>query len=187
MFSPIRFGIPTPARYAVPLLVALALAGCESMSVSECKVADWTRVGMADGATGVNVQRIADYTEDCGKAGIVPNAQAYRRGWDAGIVQFCTPANGWREGVAGNSGKASVCQGQAGYAGFSHYLDLGMQVHRMQEMLQHNAQESNRLQARLEASKSDEEKKNLREDLRHVDREQLRLRRLLTQQQMLAP
>jgi len=178
---------PPPTRTALLMLAAIALSGCESMSVSECKVADWTRVGMADGSTGVSDRRIADYTEDCGKAGVVPNAQAYRRGWDAGIVQFCTPANGWREGVAGNSGKASVCQGQAGYAGFSHYLELGMQVHRMQEMLQHNAQESNRLQARLEASKSDEEKKNLREDLRHVDREQLRLRRLLTQQQMLAP
>jgi hypothetical protein len=174
-------------RIALLIPLAVALAGCESMSVSECKVADWTRVGMADGSTGVGAQRIADYSEDCGKAGIVPNAQAYRRGWDAGIVQFCTPANGWREGVQGNSGKASVCQGQAGFAGFSHYLDLGMQVHRMQEMLQRNGQESSRLQARLEASKSDEEKKNLREELRHNDRENLRLRKLLTQQQMLAP
>ena len=171
--------------WLIPL--AIALAGCESMSVSECKVADWGRVGFADGMRGESDRRIADYTEDCGKAGIVPNAQAYRYGWDQGIVGFCTPANGWREGVAGNSGKASVCQGQAGYAGFSHYLELGMQVHRMQELLQRNGQESSRLQARLEAAKSDEERKNLREDLRHVDREQLRLRRLLMQQQMLAP
>ena len=89
--------------------------------------------------------------------------------------------------MQGNSGKASVCQGQAGFAGFSHYLDLGMQVHRMQELLHRNAQESSRLQARLEASKSDEEKKNLREDLRHLDREHFRLRRLLIQQQMLSP
>lgn len=174
-------------RIALLIPLAVALAGCESMSVSECRVADWTRVGMADGSAGVSEQRIASYTEDCGKAGVMPNAQAYRRGWDAGIVQFCTPANGWREGVQGNSGKASVCQGQAGFAGFSHYLDLGMQVHRMQELLQRNGQESSRLQARLEASKSDEEKKNLREDLRHIDREQFRLRSLLMRQQMLAP
>ncbi len=181
------FRLSPPTRATLLMLVAIALAGCESMSVSECKVADWTRVGMTDGSAGVSERRIADYTEDCSKAGVVPNASAYRRGWDAGIVQFCTPANGWREGVAGNSGKASVCQGQAGYAGFSHYLELGMQVHRVQELLQRNGQESSRLQARLEASKSDEEKKNLRESLRHIDHEQVRLRRLLMQQQMLAP
>lgn len=174
-------------RIALLIPLAIALAGCESMSVSECKVADWTRVGMSDGSTGVSERRIADYSEDCAKAGVVPNAQAYRRGWDAGIVQFCTPANGWREGVQGNSGKTSVCQGQAGFAGFSHYLDLGMQVHRMQELLQRNGQESSRLQGRLEASKNDDEKKQLRENLRHLDREQSRLRRLLMQQQMLAP
>ncbi len=172
---------------ALLLLSTLTLAGCESMSVSECKVADWGRVGFADGAQGVSESRVADYTEDCGKVGIVPNAQLYRYGWDQGIKNFCTPANGWRQGIQGNSGKALVCQGQAGFAGFSHYLEAGLQVHRMQELLQRNAQESSRLQARLEASKSDDEKKRLRNDMHHLDREHFRLRNQLTQQQMLAP
>lgn len=167
--------------------VALILVGCESMSQTECKIADWGRVGLTDGSTGVSDRRIADYTEDCGKAGVVPNAQAYRRGWDAGIVQYCTPANGWREGVQGNYGKSSVCQGQVGYAGFAHYFEAGMQVHRVQDQLQRNGQESSRLQARLEESKNDEEKKHLRENLRHLDRENFRLRNQLTQQQLLAP
>lgn len=171
----------------VLLVAALVLTGCESMSVSECKVADWSRVGAADGAKGESDRRIADYTEDCGKAGIVPNAKAYRRGWDAGIVQFCTPANAWREGTQGHSGKASVCQGQASYAEFSRYLAAGLQVHNTQSQMQRNSRESERLQKRLEESKSDEEKKNLRSDLRQIDREQLRLRNQLTYQQMVAP
>lgn len=176
-------------RVALPLLLvaSLLLAGCESMSVSECKVADWGRVGFADGTRGVSESRIADYTEDCGKAGILPDAKLYRYGWDQGIVQFCTPANGWREGLAGNSGKASVCQGQAGYAGFSRYLNAGLQVHSTQSQMQQNTRESERLQKRLEESKNDEEKKNIRNDLRHLDREQARLRNQLVQQQMQAP
>lgn len=171
----------------LPLLIASLLAGCESMSPAECKVADWGRVGHADGTRGESDRRIADYTEDCGKVGVVPNAQLYRYGWDQGIVNFCTPTNGWREGLQGNAGKASVCQGQAGYAGFARYLDAGLQVHATQSQMQRNARESQHLQKRLEESKNDEEKKNLRNDLRHLDREQFRLRNQLTQQQMLGP
>ena len=169
------------------LVASLLLAGCESMSVSECKVADWGRVGFADGTRGESDRRIADYTEDCGKAGIVPNAKLYRYGWDQGIVQFCTPANGWREGTEGHSGKASVCQGQAGYAGFSRYLEAGLQVHNIQAQMQRIARESERLQKRLEESKNDDEKKDLRNDLRHLDRDQVRLRKLLTEQMLLGP
>jgi hypothetical protein len=168
-------------------VVALALAGCESMSVSECKVADWYRVGLTDGAQGESDRRIADYTEDCGKAGITPNAPLFRQGWNAGIVQFCTAANGWREGVQGHRGKSSVCLGQAGYAAFSHYFEAGFQVHRTQEQMRRNNEEANRLQSRLDASKSDDEKKALREALRHLDREQERLRNQLDQQRMLGP
>lgn len=96
------------------LLAPLLLAGCESMSPTECKLVDWGRVGHADGTRGESDHRIADYTKDCGKVGVIPNAQLYRYGWDQGIVNFCTPTNGWREGLQGNPGKASVCQGQAG-------------------------------------------------------------------------
>lgn len=169
------------------VIASLLLVGCESMSPSECKVADWGRVGHADGTRGESERRIADYTEDCGKVGVVPNAQLYRYGWDQGIVNFCTPANGWREGLQGNSGKASVCQGQAGYPGFARYLDAGLQVHNTQSLMQRNARESERLQRRLEESKNDEEKKNLRNELRHIDREQFRLRNQLTLQQMQGP
>lgn len=174
-------------RNLLLIVLALLLGGCESMTVSECKVADWSRVGAADGANGVSDRRIADYTEDCGKAGIVPNARAYRRGWDAGIVQFCTAANGWREGVLGHSSKAAVCQGQTGYSDFSRYLEAGLEVYRLNEIIQRNSREIARLQERLEASKKDDEKKDIRADLRHLDREQYRLRNLLTQQQFLKP
>lgn len=174
---------------ALPLLLvaSLLLAGCESMSPTECKVADWGRVGHVDGTRGYSDSRIADYTEDCGKVGVVPNAQLYRYGWDQGITNFCTPANGWREGLQGHFGKASVCQGQPGFAGFSRYMEAGLQVHNTQAQMQRNARESERLQRRLEESKNDEEKKNLRNELRYIDREQFRLRNQLTHQQMMGP
>jgi len=169
------------------LLLLVLLAGCESMSESQCRVADWQRVGHADGAAGVAESRLANYSEDCGKIGISPNAQAYRRGWDAGIVQFCTAANGWRQGVEGYSAKESVCIGQAGYAQFALNLRAGLQVHRTNERIRDNNDEIRRLQQHLESTTDDTERKAIRAELYVLDREQYRLRLQLGQLRMLAP
>ncbi len=168
-------------------LVAVLLAGCESMSESECKVADWGRVGFNDGARGEQERRIVAYTEDCGKIGVRPNAQAYRQGWDVGIKRFCTPANGWREGLEGHSNKEQVCVGQPGYEVFARYLNAGMQVYRTQQQIHDNTQEINRLQKKLESNASDDEKKHIRRRLQDIDHDQYRLRNLMGQQRMFAP
>lgn len=169
------------------LLVSVLLAGCASMSESECQVADWGRVGLNDGARGEPERRLADYTEDCGKTGVVPNAQAYRQGWDAGIKRFCTAANGWQEGLKGHADKTQVCAAQPGAQEFARYLSAGLQVHQTQERMRQNTQESNRLQKKLEAATSDDEKRRIRRTLQDIDQDQFRLRMYMGQQQMLAP
>lgn len=169
------------------LLGAVTLAGCETMSVPECQVADWGRVGFADGARGESESRLAAHVESCAQAGVRPNAQAYRQGWDAGIQLFCTAPNGWREGLQGNSGRDSVCRGQSGYEVFSRYLSAGLQVYRTNEQMRYNAAQANRLQRLLDESTKDEEKRRLRHQLRDIDREQYRLRDLISQQQLYAP
>ena len=169
------------------LLLTVLLIGCQSMSESECKVADWGRTGFDDGARGEPERRLADYTQDCGKIGIRPNATAYRQGWDAGIQRFCTAANGWREGVAGNEYKEKVCIGQPGFNVFSRYLSDGMQVYRTNEQINSNIREINRLQKKLESKISDDEKKQIRRQLQDIDRDQDHLRRRLDQQRRMAP
>lgn len=169
------------------MVALVGLSACESMSVSECKVADWGRVGFSDGAAGVASSRIADYSEDCGKAGIRPDVNAYRQGWDTGIAHYCTAANGWREGIQGRAGKESVCQGQPGFNGFARYLDAGLKVHRTQAELQRNSHDISRLEKELEATTKDEDKKRLRAQLKDLDRSQARLRSLLAEQQQWAP
>ena len=171
----------------LPLLAAIALTGCASMSESECRVADWSRVGFNDGTRGESESRLAAYSEDCGKIGITPDATAYRRGWDTGIVRFCTPATGWHEGQQGHMGKVAACQGQPGFEAFSRYFDAGIQVYRTNEEMERNARESTRLQGRLDTSTSDDEKRKARQELRDLDRQQLYLRNRLMQQQMLRP
>ncbi len=168
-------------------VAATLLAGCASMSESECRVADWGRVGLADGSRGERESRLADYTEDCGKVGVVPDATAYRKGRDTGIASFCTATNGWREGTQGHTGKAAACLGQPGYEAFVRYLDAGMQVYRIRTQLEQNDSETSRLQMRLDASTNDDEKRRLRDALREIDHQQFRLRSQMAQQQMMGP
>ncbi len=157
------------------------------MTESECRVADWKRVGLSDGGSGVPEGRLASYAEDCGKIGVEPDATAYRQGWDQGIAQYCTAANGWRAGLEGQSGKAAVCQGQPAFDSFSRYLQAGLQVYETQSRMSRNDDEARRLQRKLEEAKTDEDKRRVREQLRSIDREQFYLRSTLQLQRLSAP
>ncbi|NCP39780.1 MAG: DUF2799 domain-containing protein [Rhodoferax sp.] len=169
------------------LLLLLALFGCASMSETQCQVADWQRVGLQDGAIGMAESHLADYVKDCAKVGVTPDAVAYRKGWDAGILRFCTPANGWREGTQGRHQADAVCRAQSGYERFTYYLSAGLQFHRTGEQIRANNHEMRRLQSLLDTTTKDEEKKQLRFELQQLDWEQFRLRNLINQQRLLAP
>lgn len=169
------------------VLAPLLLGGCASMSESECRVADWGRVGHNDGARGEPERQLAAYTEDCGQSGVVPDAAAYRQGWDVGIQRFCTPASGWQQGLQGRSSKGAVCAGQPGHEGFARALNAGLQVYQTRQRMQSNTQAINRLHKKLESATSDDEKRRIRQQLQDIDREQYRLRGLMGQQQLLAP
>lgn len=168
-------------------LLLLTLAGCESMSPQQCKAADWQRVGYEDGARGEPEQRLADYAEDCGKVGVRPDPGLYRQGREQGLATFCNAPSGWREGTQGRSSKSDACRGRPGDPFYSRAFEAGLQVYRTNEELRRKADESRRLELRLEKSTDDGEKRSLRERLRSLDREQAGLRSLLAQQQRLAP
>jgi len=168
-------------------LSCLMLSGCVSMTETQCQVADWQRVGFADGASGLPESRLADYRNDCAKVGIEPDAQAYRQGWDAGIVRFCTPANAWREGTLGHFQVGAVCRAQADAERFNYYLQAGLELHRTNEKIRANNREIRHLQALLDAATNDDDKKRLRLELQTLDWEQSRLRSLVNQQRLLGP
>jgi hypothetical protein len=86
----------------------LGLASCATMSADQCLAGDWVGQGYSDGASGLSMSRLEAHAEACAKHGVTPDAAAYRSGRDQGLVQFCTPANGFRAGRTG-SGYAGVC------------------------------------------------------------------------------
>lgn len=169
------------------VLLALSLGGCASMTETQCQVADWQRVGLNDGASGVPENHLAAYVKDCAKVGIEPDARAYRKGWDEGIVRYCTPAIAWREGTQGRFQADTACRAQAGYDHFAYYLNAGLQWHRTAEQIRANNHEMRRLQNLLDGATQDDIKNRLRLDLQYLDWEQFRLRSQLNQQRLLAP
>ena len=89
--------------WALSLVVgaALALGACATLSEEECVTSDWRRLGETDGASGKPIGFVAEHQAACSKHGITPDAAAWRAGWDGGITNFCTPANGARLGAEG--------------------------------------------------------------------------------------
>lgn len=108
--------------------VGIALSACQTLSKEECVAADWTVIGETDGTAGHAPQdRFARHVKACAKAGITPNQTAWNQGYQAGLVRYCTPANGLRVGEAGNI-YANVCPLDKSAAFLSGY-NLGKRAH----------------------------------------------------------
>jgi hypothetical protein len=88
----------------VNILLALAflgLSGCASMSADECMMSDWSAVGYEDGARGYTSDRFSQHRKACAKHGVSADFQAYQRGREQGLVEFCQPGRGFTYGVNG--------------------------------------------------------------------------------------
>ena len=90
-----------------PLLYVLAISlllvgGCATMNQSECQTADWNMIGLKDGSTGQLVSYIDNHRRACAKFGVTPDLASYSSGHNKGVMQFCTPRNGFARGRSGN-------------------------------------------------------------------------------------
>lgn len=95
------------------LLAPLALAACATgMSKKECLYADWRAIGYEDGAAGLDAGAISRRRAACAdKARVTPDMEAYLDGREAGLDQFCRPANGFDYGARGQR-YAGACAGR---------------------------------------------------------------------------
>lgn len=83
------------------LLVAVSLGGCATMSGDECVTSDWTAVGYEDGSRGYTSDRFGKHRKACAKHGVTADFQAYQKGREQGLVEFCQPARGFNLGSNG--------------------------------------------------------------------------------------
>ncbi len=96
------------ATFAVIALAAAAVNGCATLSEEQCLVGDWMSIGVSDGAAGYPMSRIDEHGEACARHGVAPNTSLYAQGRERGLLSYCTPNVGFREGREGD-GYAGVC------------------------------------------------------------------------------
>jgi hypothetical protein len=111
-------------------LVALAIAGCATMSESECRAVDWRTIGYEDGVAGYPGDRIALHRKACAKYGVRPDLTLYQEGRQQGLREYCQPSNGYRLGARGG-GYGGICPADLEPA-FVRALDSGHQLYTLQ-------------------------------------------------------
>ena len=89
-------------RRALSSLLLAALAGCASLSESECRERDWGDLGRDDALHGRPPSRLEDHRQACARHGVKPDAARYRSGHAHGLGLYCTPAGGYVSGRRGD-------------------------------------------------------------------------------------
>jgi hypothetical protein len=101
-------------RSLVRLLAAVALlgslAGCASLSKSECLNANWEDIGVRDGANGQPEEYLIQHSTACAKVNVVPDRGAWLHGRERGLERFCQPHRMYGIGEYGGSFDAGICR-----------------------------------------------------------------------------
>lgn len=147
----------------IPTLVILfgliaGLSGCATMNKNECRNADWQLVGFEDGSRGYAMERIGQHRKACAKVDVTPDINAYDRGYQKGVRQYCTPDRGYREGVNGASYQG-VCPTDLAAAFTRAYRD-GKSLYELQQRMDNGTSQLNDYSAeigRLSADVADHE------------------------------
>jgi hypothetical protein len=114
---------------AVSAVSLLTASGCATLNENECRTVDWQTVGYEDGGRGQAAERIGQHRKACAKYGIKADLAAYQNGREAGLREYCRPANGFRVGAAGRS-YGGVCADDLEAA----FLDAYEAGHRLHEL-----------------------------------------------------
>ena len=88
-----------PPRAALAAaLASLALGGCASMSKEDCLAGNWYERGYDDADGGRTFDRLDSHAKACAKVGVAPDETIYATGYEAGLVDYCTPERGYALG-----------------------------------------------------------------------------------------
>lgn len=75
------------------------IAGCATVSKSECETRDWRNIGLRAGAAGYGEERYTEDLEACQKHGIPVDREQWMDGHARGLERYCTAHNGYVQGA----------------------------------------------------------------------------------------
>lgn len=94
---------------SLPIIGSIVLlSSCATLTKEECMVGNWQTIGYNDGVAGYYSDRLASHTKACAKASVAPDYQAWERGRQQGLKQYCTVSNAYNIGKRGRT-LNSVC------------------------------------------------------------------------------
>ncbi len=156
------------------LALSALLNGCATMSADECKVANWSDVGLRDGLEGAALSKLDARVKDCAEAKVTVDTPRYLQGRDQGLLQFCQIEKAVPLGLKGGS-YSGVCpipvDGE-----FRRRFRLGRDVFDARQAVRNLESNINGAEDRLRAAPNDEDRRRAREALRDLDFEIRRAR-----------
>lgn len=139
---------------------SLLLAGCATLSESQCVASDWRTVGYSDGLKGVPASQLLKHQNACVKHGVVPDRDEYLAGWNEGIEQHCQPDNGFAVGERG-AGYNNLCPEHLQEAFYAAYQDgrqlylARTEISRLERQVSQKQYRLKQLKAELSSAESD--------------------------------
>ncbi|MEM7242623.1 MAG: DUF2799 domain-containing protein [Pseudomonadota bacterium] len=83
------------------LFVLGAILSACALSEETCQTGDWTAIGKADGARGLDAAQLERYQKRCAKFDAMPDAKAWEAGRQDGLKLYCTLPNAYDLGKQG--------------------------------------------------------------------------------------
>lgn len=158
------------------IMLPALLAGCAVVSENECRAGLWYERGLQDGARGRGQGLVYQIAQECQEYGVRVDSEAWLRGHEEGVEQFCTPENGYYQGRRGNSYEG-VCTGPTADLFMAEY-QRGLVAYRVEQEYRRLADRYDNVErqlygvrAALAESKDEEEIHRLKHRRRALARE----------------
>lgn len=116
--------------FCAAVVASLSLSGCATLNKNECQTVDWEQLGLQNGQSGQPQTYIAEHQKACAEYKLPVDTAKWEAGWQKGIRNYCTPANGLAVGRQGRT-DASMCPADQ-MQQFSYYNQIGGRVYSAQ-------------------------------------------------------
>ena len=156
----------------------ILLSGCQTLTPTECRIANWAQMGAQDGSSG-RYDRIASHVDGCAQQQVAVGAtsvQQYRSGYQQGLQNYCQPEVILDLAQSG-SGNLSVCPARQ-QAALRPYAQAGKRQYDAQQAVEALDTKQRKLETELQNNETtDQRRRDIRLELRRLD-QQLIERRL---------
>ena len=147
----------------------LVLAGCATLSKEECRSGNWREFGVRDGLKGEPAARIEEHRKACAEHGIRPDERRYLAGREEGLREYCRIDNAFQSGLEGRP-FTGVCPPDV-HMLFMRYNSAAYAVYETREEIRRTHSTISSKQSQIDSKKTkDSERKNLRADIRQLER-----------------